>query len=191
MPPGRTLVAVFITPEVKIEAANRQALAEAYSLRIVNSRTDRDKAMRDIWALALTNYEGKAPIMNWPWKDASNAVIPLTASHTDAWISRLRNAGASHDPMYLTSPLNSGDLIGGMTASDYSELWQKYSEFVEKNVVNNKALMDRVSTVTAKYGVSFVYLPWEYDIVLDPEVSPSGEVTFVERDRVNAPVPHV
>ncbi len=183
-------MSTFVIPEIKISKKNRDNLGEEYAHRIHAAQHDRDTRMQKVWALSQKNYEGKTEPIDWPWKNASNAVISLTPAHTDAWAARLYNSGTTHDPIFLTSAWGKGDIAEGITIDDYAELWQQWSKWLEKEEIPVKDLMQKVTTITAKYGDCFVYLPWEHDQVMD--VSFAGEdVSLIPKDRVNKPVPHV
>ena len=182
----------FTPPQLEMTKKLRDDLAVEYSSRIVNARSDRDERMNDIWALSLKNYEGKAEQVNFPWPNASNAKISLTPSHTDAWQSRLYNAGTAADPVYMTSPWRKDDLLGDMSADDYVEIWQQYSKWLEVEEIDNEMMMEKVSTITTKYGNALVYLPWEHEVVKKiTYVGGSTEPVKEDVDILNKPVPHV
>lgn len=184
-------MATFVVPELTITQKVRDNIGAEFSRRIVQARTDRDQRMKQIWAMALTTYEGKAPPMDWPWKNASNAVVPLIPAHVDAWASRLRNAGTAQDPTYLTSAWSKTEFVGGLTASDYAEIWQQYSKWLEKEEIDNDAFMEKVSTITTKYGDAFAYIPWEHDLYMDITFDENGTPVKEIKDLLNKPVVHV
>lgn len=176
-----------IIPEVKVSAKVRETLGHEMSRRVRTAAQDRDERMSKVWSLAVSNYEGYAEEINWPWPGASNAVISLTPAHTDAWIARLYNAGTSHDPIYMTSAHATGEIFPGFEWKDYADCWQGFSSWLEKEEIPIKDLMEEVCTITVKYGDCFVYLQWEHDLL--EEVDFSGEEpVFTETDRVNKPV---
>ena len=181
----------FTPPQLEMKKGLLQDLATEYAQRIVNARTDRDQRMNDIWALSLKNYEGKAETVNFPWPNASNAVISLTPAHTDAWQSRLYNAGTAADPVYQTSAWIKDDL-GDMTSDDYAETWQQYSKWLEKEEISNEEMMEKVTTITTKYGNSLVYLPFEHEQEMKiTYVQGSPEPVKEPVDILNKPVAHV
>lgn len=182
----------FTPPQLEMKKALLEDLATEYSRRISTARSDRDERMNDIWALALKNYEGKAEQVNFPWPEASNAVISLTPSHTDAWQSRLYNAGTSADPVYMTSAWVKDDVIAGLPSDDYAELWQQASKYLEKEEINNDVMMEQVSTIVTKYGNAIVYLPWEHEVVKQiTYIEGSSEPVKQDVDVINRPVAHV
>jgi hypothetical protein len=171
----------------------REDLGAEYSKRVINARTDRDLRMNDIWALALKNYEGKAEPVDFPWPNAANAKIALTPSHTDAWQSRLYNAGTAADPVYMTAAWQADDLITEeLTADEYSELYQQYSKWLEDEEIDNDAMMEKVTTIVTKYGNALVYLPWLHEEVMKISyVEGSKEPIKEPVDVLNKPVPIV
>ena len=181
----------FTPPQLEMKKGLLQDLATEYAQRVTTARTDRDQRMNDIWALALKNYEGKAETVNFPWPNASNAVISLTPAHTDAWQSRLYNAGTAADPVYQTSAWIKDDL-GEMSADEYAETWQQYSKWLEKEEISNEEMMEKVSTITTKYGNAIVYLPFEHEQEMKiTYVQGSPEPVKEPVDILNKPVAHV
>jgi hypothetical protein len=176
-----------IIPEVKVPAEVRETLGKEMSMRVRTAASDRDERMDKVWTLCTTNYEGHAEQVNWPWPNASNAVISLTPSHTDAWIARLYNAGTSQDPIYITTAHAAGEVFEGFSWNDYADCWQLFSAWAEKEEIPITELMEKVTTLTVKYGDCFVYLHWEHDVVEEVDLT-GPEPTFKEKDRVNKPV---
>jgi hypothetical protein len=181
----------FTNNELPLTKKARKDIGQNYSKLIQNTRDDRDRRMKDVWALSLSNYEGFAEERDWPWPGASNAFISLTASHSDAWDARLRNAGTAQDPVYLTSAWGPGDIAQGVTSEDYAELWQQASKYLEKEEIDNEDMMEKVSTITTKYGNCIVYLPWEHDEIMSVTYGDDGTPIKEKIDLLNKPVPHV
>ena len=178
-----------VIAEVKVPEKVREALGKVLAERVRTAANDRDERMDKVWTLCVTNYEGHAEQVNWPWPNASNAVISLTPAHTDAWIARLYNAGTTQDPIYITTSHATGDVLEGFTWEDYAACWQQFSIWAEKEEIPITALMEKVTTITVKFGDCFVYLHWEHDVVEEVDLT-GDEPVFNEKDRVNKPVPY-
>lgn len=190
-------MASFILPNIKLPKKARENISKEYSRLIRESKDDRDRRMRDVWALALKNYEGKAEPVDFPWPNAANAVVSLTPSHADAWKSRLKNAGTAQDPVYLTSAWGPGDLTPEIDAEDYAETYQQWSKWAEVEEIPNDPMVEKITTLTTKYGNAIAYVTWEHEEIADITYDDQGNiVTDVDGnvptiDLLNKPVVHV
>jgi hypothetical protein len=177
--------------QLDLSDAVRASLGAAYKQRIeahVNARAVRTNK---VYALALKNYEGKADPVTFPWPGASNAVISLTPSHTDAWDARIRNAGTANDPVYMTSAWGGDQIAPDMTNEEYAELFQEYSKWLEKEEVPNAQWMEQVSTIMTKFGNAIAYVPFEHDMIMDVTFGDDGKPVKQPLDLLNKPVIHV
>ena len=182
----------FTVPQLQLSDKRRAELGKEFARRVDKARADRDQRMQEVWARAYRNYESKAKPQNWPWPNASNATLGLTASHTDAWASRLRNAGSAQDPTYLTTAWANVDLTPELTAEEYAELWQQASKWIEKEEIPNAAMVDKMTTILVKYGNVICYLPWAHDQRMQISYPPgSDEPIKTLEDILNKPVVHV
>jgi hypothetical protein len=107
-------------------------------------------------------YEGKARRKTWPWPGASNAILPIIATHCDVLKARLHAAATVQHPTYLLESILPEDLqlMQGVTAGHLRDIWQQWSTYVEDEVFDNDVVMDEVTSLMVKYGDAIVYLPW-------------------------------
>jgi hypothetical protein len=150
--------------------------------------------MHGVYVKANKYYEGKARRRTWPWPGASNAILPIIATHCDVLKARLHAAATVQKPTYLMGAVLPEDieLMPGVTAGRVRDVWQQWSTHVEDEVFNNEQVMDLVISLMVKYGDAIVYLPWKNwpirDYLWDNETQ---DWTEDEHDMYDRPVPHV
>lgn len=185
-------MAIGIQRQAKLSEQALEEIGADFSALLTDVREARDRRMRDVWAKAHDNYEGVAEEVNFPWPHSSNAVVPVSRAHTDAWKSRLYNAGTGQDPMFQTSGWGADELFPGFQVETYADLFQEYSIWAEKEEVPVQSWMEAATTLITKYGNAIAYITWEHEWVMDVEVSTDGKsVTKVKRDLFDRPVVHM
>ena len=175
---------------IKFSKEDLKDLGELFGNRIENTRSGRDELMQKTWKLALQNYEGKAPPIDWPWPNASNAHVPLTGTHCDAFQARFYNAATSHDQIFLILPRAAEKLKSlGVDSNKFSEAMGKVSKHIESSEVKLKDVMEEVTTIFIKYGDAFVSVGWEHQQVVDMSFGADGKpIPSLPRDIINRPV---
>ncbi len=185
-------MAIGLQRQAKLSDEILDGVGTDFSSLIIDVREARNRRMMDVWAKAHDNYEGVAEEVNFPWPRSSNAVVPVTRAHTDAWKSRLYNAGTGQDPMFQTSGWGADELFPGFRVEEYADLFQEYSVWAEKEEVPVQSWMEAATTLITKYGNAIAYVTWEHEWVMDVEVSADGkEVIKTRRDLFNKPVVHM
>ena len=172
----------------------RAALAKSYQRKLLDAEQGRSQLMHDTWVRANKFYEGKAREKVWPFKGASNAVLPVVQTNCNHLKARLHQAATTMSPVYLLLPILPEDveLFEGFTAGDLRDLWQQWSTYVENTVIDHDDLMDRVSDLMVKYGDAFVYLNWENMPMKDIHWSKeTGKYESEFRDLHDSPVADV
>jgi hypothetical protein len=174
---------------IPLDPGDLHDLGELWAARVEAMRTARDELMSKTWKQSLENYEGKAPPIDIPWPDASNAHVPLTATHVDAFQARFYNAATTHDPVYVIMPRAADDVIAGVPTNDFADAMQEFSKQIERHELSLKEVMEEVTTLVPKYGDAFVVIDWEHQQVVDYEHTEDGDPVKSEpRDLVNRPV---
>jgi hypothetical protein len=165
--------------EIRLNSDDREKLGEMFNSWFEKVNEDRRSRMTEVWVKALDNYEGKAPVKNFPWPGASNAFIPVTGTHCDAIAARLYAAATAQSPIFLVKHNRSGTIldtgiaeedgssIGLPTWEEVASWWQNISTWVEKNEVIAKEFMEDVVLTFVVYGDAWVYLPWEISMTMD------------------------
>lgn len=175
----------------KFNSEERALLANSYERRIGEAARGRDRLMHDTWIKANKFYEGKAQEKVWPWKGASNAVMPVIQTNCNHLKARLHAAATTMTPVYLLQPILPEDteLFEGFTSGDLRDLWQQWSDYTEKSVIDHDDLMDQVDDLMVKYGDAFVHLEWKNlpmkDLHWNDEL---GKYIPEFRDRYDRPV---
>jgi hypothetical protein len=180
--------------QLDLKSKRRKTLGSAYARRLSVAEGARTNIMHDTWIRAHKYFEGKSRRMDWPWPGASNAVMPITPTHTNALKARLHTAGTALKPVYLLKSILPEDteLVSGLTAGGLRDVWQHWSQHVEDNVIDNDELMDRVTRLQCKYGDAFVYLAWVNKPIKDFHWMPAlGEYQEEIRDLYDHPVAYV
>jgi hypothetical protein len=147
-------------PKFSFDARN--ALGKAYAKEILDVKAARDELLQNTWIKALENYEGKAPKRTFPFPGASNAVVPITPTHTDAIFARLYNTATGQDPKFLITPWGTGEMASGATVEEFAEQLQFFSQYLEKEEIDVTSALELALMLMAKYGDSIVYIPWEH-----------------------------
>ena len=175
---------------IKFEKQDLSDLGELWAERIVNCRSARDELMKKTWQLALENYEGKAGPVDFPWPNSSNAHVPVTGTHCDAFMSRFYNAATAHDPVYLILPGAKEDLPKlDIDVNKFADAMQEISKWIEGSSLNHKETMEEVTTLIPKYGDAFVMVTWEHQMVADIDYNEDGEPgPPMPRDLIDRPV---
>jgi hypothetical protein len=175
--------------EIRLSSEDREQLGSKFKDWFERVSEDRRSRMTEVWVKALDNYEGKAPVKQFPWPGASNAFIPVTGTHCDAIAARLYAAATAQSPIFLVRHNRAGSIKGtGVAESDGSSSegmnpdqsvrdiptweevaswWQNISTWVEKNEVIAKEFMEDVVLTYVVYGDAYVYLPWEVLMTMD------------------------
>lgn len=163
-----------------------EALGKDFSEWIQSVKDGRRKRLSQMHVKALRNWEGKAPVKQFPWPGASNAVLNITATHGGALKARLRQAGTAQDPTHLVLPNQSSEVVPGVSADEWARYWQNISKWIEKNQIDYRDVMEQTIDTFVIYGDAWVYVPWEHEFVMDVSVSPkSGKLKKVKRDKAN------
>jgi len=148
-------------PQLKLSYEARKNLGIQYVAQIEDVKTARQDLIQDTYRRALEHYEGKAVERDFPWPGASNAVIPIIPTHTDAIYSKLYNGSTSPDVVFMIRTAASDSMIApGISGEDFAAAMQKFSIWVERNQVNIKDVMEEGLMITCKYGDVFLYAPW-------------------------------
>lgn len=154
----------MITPQIpNFSEKARENLGKQYSLQIEDAISGREKLMRDTWDRALEHYEGKSRARDWPWKYASNAIIPIIPTHTDAIEARLYNTCTGQDPKFLISPWGTGEMASGWTVEDFTKEMQRLSKYLEREELPVDDILELAIKIMTKYGDSILYIPWEQE----------------------------
>jgi len=177
--------------EIRLDKDERTKLGREFISWADTVEDKRRRLMHETWVKALENYEGKEPVKQFPWPGASNAVLPITATHSDAISARLFGAATAHDPVFLVLPYGQGEIIPDVTVEKYALWWQNLSKWVENEEIDLKTLMEEVCLHFTLYGDAFVYLPWEVDEVMDVEVNEKGKAEKIKRTLYDRPMPRV
>ena len=158
--------------DLKLKDQDKDKIGKDYLAWIERVEDSRRQLMQETWVQALDAYEGKEPIKQFPWPGASNAFLPMTGTHTDALSARLFNAATAHDPNFLLTNNNAGDLlnIAGpdglpiiVSYEQWSRWWQEISKHLEKEQLNLNQLWHEATLMMTIYGDAFVYIPWEVE----------------------------
>ena len=175
---------------IKFSKQDIKDLGELFGHRIEAVRSDRDELMQKTWKLALENYEGKTPPIDWPWPNASNAHVPVTGTHCDAFQARFFNAATAHDQIFLILPKAANDLKPlGVESNAFADAMVKISQHIESSELNLKDVMEEVTTIFIKYGDAFVSVGWEHQQIVDMDFDPEGNPVASEpRDILDKPV---
>ncbi len=181
--------------QLTIESEPRAALGRAYRRRLDDAEAARTERMHGVYVKANKYYEGRARNRTWPWPGASNAILPIIATHCDTLKARLHAAATVQNPVFLLMSIMPEDieLMPGVTAGRLRDVWQQWSTYTEEEeVFDHSEVMDTVTSLMAKYGDAIVYLPWRNwpirDYVWDDLAQ---DWTMEERDMFDHPVPHV
>ena len=182
--------------DIRLDEDQYEKLGKLFKAWIDQVEDNRRRRMEKVWVRALRNYEGHAPIKQFPWFGASNAVLNDTQVHTDALEARLYSAGTSQgDPLYLIVPNSNEPIIPGLpdpltgllgdplvTPERFAEWWQNVSEWVETTQIPHGAVMEEVTWTYCLYGDAWVYPHWEKEEVMDVVRNPkSGALEKVPR----------
>ncbi len=171
-------------------------LGELWTERITAMKSARDEMMQKTWKLAMENYEGKAPPVDIPWPEASNAHVSITATHCDAFQARLYNAGTAQDPVFVILPKGADDIIPGVGTNEFADAMAEVSKHIEREELNYKEVMEEITTLVPKYGDAFVVVGWEHQVIADVDYDESGKMAVLKdidgkprtRDLVNRAV---
>jgi len=167
--------------QLKMNLAARQNLGNQFAAQVGRVRSQRDGIMDKTWTKAMDAYEGKAPPRTFPWKNASNAIVPIIPTHVDAIKARLYNAATAQDPIHHLEPWGSSDVIPGVKVKDYAKAMNDLSEFIEREEVKTEDVYDRSLDIMTIYGDVIYFVDWnreergDYDYNVD-----TGEFTKVE-----------
>jgi hypothetical protein len=158
---------VLPIPQLKLNLAARQNLGKQFAAQVNNVKSGRDEFMRTIWERALIHYEGKAEVRNFPWENASNAIVPMIPTHTDAIKARLYNAATGQDPMNMIETWGGGEIMPGIKGADYSRAMNKLSQWVEREEVPVEDLYEQATAVFATYGDVILFVDWVREVAGD------------------------
>lgn len=162
--------------DLKLKDEDKNKIGKDYLAWIERVEDSRRQLMMETWVQALDAYEGKEPIKQFPWPGASNAFLPMTGTHTDALSARLFNAATAHDPNFLLTSNNAGNLLDEtmpdgsqfqVSYEEWSRWWQEISKHIEKEKLNLTNLWHEVTLMMTIYGDAFVYIPWEIEQTAD------------------------
>lgn len=171
--------------QILTNSDERTKFGQVYVQEINTMGASRDELMEDTWKNALKNYEGKAPRRDYPWPEASNAFLPVTATHVEAIFSRLYNTATGQDPMFLIQPWGTGPLAQGITIEHFAEAFQEVSKWLEIEAVPMRDVLEQALLTMTKYGDSIVYLPWVKEEAVDYDLDEvSGEWTKLTEPRI-------
>jgi hypothetical protein len=180
--------------ELSITAEHRLELGKAYQRRLEDAEFSRTQRMHGVYVKANKYYEGKARRKTWPWPGASDAILPIIATHCDVLKARLHAAATVQKPTYLLDSILPEDieLMPGVTAGRLRDIWQQWSDHVTEHVWQHEEVMDIVTSLMVKYGDAIVYQPWKNwpyrDYIWDDAMQ---DWVMEERDLYDRPVPYV
>lgn len=189
--------------EIRLSSEDREELGRKFEDWFERVEEDRRSRMTDVWVKALDNYEGKAPVKQFPWPGASNAFIPVTGTHCDAIAARLYAAATAQSPIFLVRHNRAGTIFdegvaeengipNAPTWEEVASWWQNISKWVEANEVIAKEFMEDVVLTFVVYGDSYVYLPWEVLMTMDVSLDlDTNELVKTPRPLVDQPVAKV
>jgi hypothetical protein len=190
----------FITPdglEIRLDSEERDQLGQEFKTWVESVEDERRRLLHETWIRALENYEGKEPVKQFPWLGASNVVLPITPTHTDAIESRLYIAATAQDPILTVLPGGQG-FVGNTegfkaTVEEYAKWWQNIAEWIASSEMPYKDLAEEIILTYVIYGDAFVYLPWETETVMDVRVDPDSPRGIIKEERVlwDKPMPKV
>jgi hypothetical protein len=189
----------FVAPdgaEIRLDSEERERLGKEFTSWVDSVEDERRRLLQETWVKALDNYEGKEPVKQFPWAGASNVVIPITQTHTDAIASRLYNAAVSHDPILTILPGGQG-FVGNLegfevTVELYARWWQNIADWIADRELAYGDLVEEIILTYAIYGDAFVYLPWETEEVMDKRLDvDTGKTRSEPRTLWDQPMPKV
>jgi len=148
-------------------------LGKQYQHILQEVDADREKLLGKTWSRALRNYEGKAPVMVFPWPGASNAVFNQTSAYSNDITARLYNAGSAHDPRFLVA---ANGPLGGLPPEEVSDILQDVSRYIEKKVVKYEDILEEAIPTFVIFGDTWLFPTWETDQYKVVEYNPdTGE----------------
>ena len=181
-------------PEIskpKLSPDRRFELGRTFKRKIDNAESDRSERV-DIWNQARSNYEQKAVKENFPWPDASNALIPITPTHTNAIRARLYNTVVGQDQVFIVLQRYDGVIPGTeVEAERFALAMQNFSDVVEREEIPIEEWYAEVADIVTKFGDAFVYTTFDNFTSKKAFASEDGEPNFVEDRFENRPVKHV
>jgi len=160
------------------EAERLKELGKRYQNILQEVDSDREKLLGKTWQRALKNYEGKAPVMIFPWPGASNAVFNQTGAYANDISARLCNAGSAHDPRFLVA---TNIPLGGLSIEEGSDILQDVSRYIEKKVVRYEDLLEQAIPTFVIFGDTWLFPTWETEQYKVVEYNPD---TGEQRDDV-------
>jgi hypothetical protein len=182
--------------EIRLDKKEREQLGSEFISWIDSVEDERRRLLHETWIRALENYEGKEPPKQLPWFGASNVVIPITQTHSDAISARLHSAATSHSPVLSVLPGGQG-FVGSaeafeVTVEEFAKWWQNIADWIEKRQLDYNGLSEDIILTYVISGDAFVYLPWETEEVMDMRFdADKGKIKPTPRTLWDQPMPKV
>jgi len=97
--------------------------------RARTGRTSRE----DVWRESIERFEAKTVQKNWPWKNASNLHIPISAIMMDAIHARIMNSLEAQENPIAVEPISEDEIPGAIDPQTGMPLtWRTVSELLEQ-----------------------------------------------------------
>lgn len=173
---GQSEDAWIEVPEAKLQELN------AYLQDVIFRAVDSKQAMDDKLVYWERMYEATPDqlVKDWPWKGASNLVVPAIATHVESVLARI-----------MGSIFVGKNLWQGMPKSakwvDLVEPMEQWLNWVGHDVMDVYEACQRWFIGTLKFGTGVSKLPWERVIRKVKYKMPDGSVRIEVIERYNAP----
>ena len=121
------------------------------------------------WRRYRDQYEGKTTPKTFPWKNASNVHVPITAIITDAIHANLMNRIFGHERIWDVQAVRPAEQIGVNQSDNQPVTWSDAADMIEKYLdvqVSDTGMIDVYAPTEdnvlecLKLGTSVLFSPW-------------------------------